>query len=239
MRIAADRDFDRTTAASSRGGIPMEDVQQPAATTSRASFLRTGLIAGAGLTAVAAGLPANSLAALTGQTAALTAGDVAILGAASIAEALAVTTYSNIIDTAPFFKHLESDDQGYLRAAREEEMSHYLLEIGATKKPSPFTTFYYPKNMFTRRADDAEHARHAGGRVHRRLSRRRAELQHRRPARDGGPHHGHRERPPHTRARASRRASPRATAARSRTSPACSASRRASTRRTTTATSGR
>ena len=126
----------------------MDDVQQPVATTSRASFLRTGLIAGAGLTAVAAGLPANSLAALTGETAALTAGDVAILGAASIAEALAVTTYSNIIDTAPFFKHLESDDQGYLRAARQEEMSHYLLEVGATKKPSPFTTFYYPKNMF-------------------------------------------------------------------------------------------
>jgi Ferritin-like domain len=128
----------------------MQDVEQTLSSKiSRASFLRTGLIAGAGLTAAAAGLPADSFAALMGKTAALTAGDVAILGAASIAEALAVTTYSNIIDTAPFFKHLESDDQGYLRAAREEEMSHYLLEIGATKKPSPFTTFYYPKNMFS------------------------------------------------------------------------------------------
>ena len=63
--------------------------------------------------------------------------DLEILGAAQIAEALAVTTYSNIIDTAPFFKNLEDDDQGYLKAARQEEMSHYLLEIGATKKPSP------------------------------------------------------------------------------------------------------
>jgi Ferritin-like domain len=66
---------------------------------------------------------------------------------AEIAEALAVTTYTNIIDNAPFFKNLESDDQGYL-AARQEEMSHYQLEAGATKKPSEFTTFYYPKNMF-------------------------------------------------------------------------------------------
>ena len=65
-----------------------------------------------------------------------------------IAEALAVTTYTNIINTAPFFARLASDDQGYLKAAREEEMSHYLLEEGVTRKPSPFTTFYYPPKMF-------------------------------------------------------------------------------------------
>ena len=75
--------------------------------------------------------------------------DVEILVAAEIAEALAVTTYTNIINTAPFFAHLQSDDQGYLMAAREEEMSHYLLEEGATGKPSPFTTFYYPPKMFS------------------------------------------------------------------------------------------
>ena len=74
--------------------------------------------------------------------------DLEILGAAQIAEALAVTTYTNIINTAPFFTHLESDDQGYLKAARQEEMSHYLLEEGVTRKPSPFTTFYYPPKMF-------------------------------------------------------------------------------------------
>ncbi|MFO1532639.1 MAG: hypothetical protein ABR562_02910, partial [Thermoplasmatota archaeon] len=34
-------------------------------------------------------------------------GDRDILIAAEIAEALAVTTYSNIIDIAPFFQHLE------------------------------------------------------------------------------------------------------------------------------------
>jgi hypothetical protein len=37
---------------------------------------------------------------------------------AQIAEALAVTFYTNIINTAPFFTRLASDDQGYLKAAR-------------------------------------------------------------------------------------------------------------------------
>lgn len=76
-------------------------------------------------------------------------GDQDILIAAEIAEALAVTTYTNIINNAPFFTRLESDDQGYLQAARQEEMSHYLLEQGVTGQPSPFTTFFYPANMFT------------------------------------------------------------------------------------------
>ena len=75
--------------------------------------------------------------------------DTDILIAAEIAEALAVTTYSNIINTAPFFSRLASDDQGYLIAAREEEMSHYLLEQSVTSQPSPFTTFFYPPKMFS------------------------------------------------------------------------------------------
>ncbi len=72
-----------------------------------------------------------------------------ILIAAEIAEALAVTTYTNIINKAPFFTRLPSDDQGYLEAARQEEMSHYLLEASLTGEQSPFTKFYYPKGMFT------------------------------------------------------------------------------------------
>ena len=75
--------------------------------------------------------------------------DTNILIAAEIAEALAVTTYTNIINTAPFFSRLESDDQGYLVAAREEEMSHYLLEQSVTNQPSPFATFFYPPKMFS------------------------------------------------------------------------------------------
>jgi len=79
----------------------------------------------------------------------LTKNDIEILKAAQIAEALAVTTYTNIINTAPFFKNIPDDDQEYLVAAREEEMSHYLLEQGVTKKPTPFTSFYYPPKMFS------------------------------------------------------------------------------------------
>ena len=74
--------------------------------------------------------------------------DTNILIAAEIAEALAVTTYTHIINTAPFFKNLPTDDQGYLIGARQEEMSHYLLEKSVTDQPSPFTSFFYPKGMF-------------------------------------------------------------------------------------------
>jgi|HubBroStandDraft_6_1064221.scaffolds.fasta_scaffold79930_2 Ferritin-like domain len=75
--------------------------------------------------------------------------DINILVAAEIAEALAVTTYTNIINTSRFFSNLPNDDQGYLIAARQEEMSHYLLEQSVTDQPSPFTTFFYPANMFS------------------------------------------------------------------------------------------
>jgi Ferritin-like domain len=74
--------------------------------------------------------------------------DKDILVAAEIAEALAVTTYTNIIDGSPFFTRLPEDDQGYLVAARQEEMSHYLLEQSVTDQPSPFKSFFYPKGMF-------------------------------------------------------------------------------------------
>ncbi len=78
----------------------------------------------------------------------LKSGDRAILVAAQIAEALAVTTYMHIIHTAPFFKRLESDDQGYLKAALQEEMSHYQLEQGVTDQFTPFSRFFYPNKMF-------------------------------------------------------------------------------------------
>jgi Ferritin-like domain len=71
-----------------------------------------------------------------------------ILVVAQIAEALAVTTYTNIINIAPFFANIPSDDQGYLAGARQEEMSHYLLEQSVTDQFTPYTSFYYPVNMF-------------------------------------------------------------------------------------------
>jgi hypothetical protein len=105
--------------------------------------------AGAGALAGAAGLQALVPSLAAAKAGGPTSGDLAILGAAEIAEALAVTTYTHIIDTAPFFKRLAADDRGYLKAARQEEMSHYLLEKSVTGKPSPFTTFYYPPKMFS------------------------------------------------------------------------------------------
>jgi hypothetical protein len=115
--------------------------------TSRRQFLSR---AAAGSAGAVAGMSAfSALAPSFASAAGPTGGDVAILEAAQIAEALAVTTYTNIIEKAPFFKHLADDDQGYLKAARQEEMSHYALEMSATKRPSPFTTFYYPKGMFS------------------------------------------------------------------------------------------
>ena len=108
----------------------------------RASLMRTAGAAGAGLAL------GSLLEAAPARASGLTKGDTDILIAAEIAEALAVTTYTNIIDRAPFFRRIEADDQGYLRAARQEEMSHYALEKSVTGKPSPFTTFYYPHHMF-------------------------------------------------------------------------------------------
>ena len=127
-------------------------IQPEGAQTDRRQFLGRAAATGAGVFAGGA-----TFSALAPSLAAANKGgkhkqgkkrDTEILIAAEIAEALAVTTYTNIINTAPFFAHLAPDDQGYLRAAREEEMSHYLLEEGATHKPSPFTTFYYPPKMF-------------------------------------------------------------------------------------------
>ncbi len=119
-----------------------------ASSTTRKSFLKGAAVAGAGAAGMGAFAPAIALAKGNGKGGSAKS-DLAILEAAQIAEALAVTTYTNIINTAPFFKNIPSDDQDYLTAARQEEMSHYLLEESLTKKPSPFTMFYYPPKMFT------------------------------------------------------------------------------------------
>jgi hypothetical protein len=123
---------------------------------SRRSFFKraalvgaTAAAAGGGLTAVASALENTTrIARPEDVVKGLTSGDRAILVAAQIAEALAVTTYSNIIETAPFFKRIPKDDQGYLTGALQEEMSHYLLEQDAIDEFVPYTNFYYPVDMF-------------------------------------------------------------------------------------------
>src|SRR5580692_9360086 len=135
------------------------DAGQEAAS-SRRTFLQRSVLASAagaaGLGVLLASPSANALSALThggddredddpgrGKKR-----DTDILIAAEIAEALAVTTYTHIINTAPFFTRLPADDQGYLIAARQEEMSHYLLEQSVSNEPTPFNSFFYPKGMF-------------------------------------------------------------------------------------------
>jgi hypothetical protein len=125
---------------------------------SRRSFLKGAALTGATTLAALGGLATAASAQqhehdedndnMKSEHDHLKKGDRDILVAAEIAEALAVTTYSNIIDIAPFFKALQSDDQGYLIAARQEEMSHYLLEQSVTDQFTPFTQFFYPPKMF-------------------------------------------------------------------------------------------
>jgi hypothetical protein len=122
---------------------------------SRRSFLKTATFAGAtsfaalgGFASVASGQEEEA-ESMKFEHDHLKKGDRDILVAAEIAEALAVTTYSNIIDIAPFFKAIPLDDQGYLIAARQEEMSHYLLEQSVTDQFTPFTQFFYPPKMFS------------------------------------------------------------------------------------------
>ncbi len=150
----------KTNEAKSANGI-VTPGQESASEVSRRTFFKrsaaigaTGLIAAGGLSTLASAATSNPIlklaASATPNTSSggLAVKDRIILVAAEIAEALAVTTYSNIINTAPFFTRLESDDQGYLQGALQEEMSHYLLEQSVTKQDTPFTSFYYPMNMF-------------------------------------------------------------------------------------------
>jgi Ferritin-like domain len=138
--------------------IEVAHIQEDSQTgVSRRSFLKNATVAGAttfaalgGLTTVAsAAQQQEEAAALKDEHDGLKKGDRDILVAAEIAEALAVTTYSHIINTSPFFKTIPDDDQGYLIGARQEEMSHYLLEQSVTDQPTPFTQFFYPPKMFS------------------------------------------------------------------------------------------
>ncbi|WP_433963740.1 twin-arginine translocation signal domain-containing protein [Tunturiibacter gelidiferens] len=119
---------------------------------SRRSFLKGAALTGAATFAAIGALSTTASAEQQEETDSmqyehehLKKGDRDILIAAQIAEALAVTTYTNIINTSPFFKTIPDDDQGYLIGARQEEMSHYLLEQSVTDQFTPFTQFFYPK----------------------------------------------------------------------------------------------
>ncbi len=132
-------------------GVPLTSEEQR--TSNRRSFLKvasavgaTGILGLDKLVSLASAQPKFSRP--TSAESGVEQGDFDILIAAQIAEALAVTTYSNIIHTSPFFSGLPSDDQGYLVGALNEEMSHFLLEKSVTQTRTPFRSFFYPKGMF-------------------------------------------------------------------------------------------
>lgn len=122
-------------------------------TSDRRSFLKRASVVGAtGIVAFDALLGLASAEAKPAHHSdsdeGVTKGDFDILLAVQIAEALAVTTYRSIVEFSPFFNGLPKDDQGYIVAALNEEMSHFLLEKSVTQTHTPFTSFFYPKHMF-------------------------------------------------------------------------------------------
>lgn len=78
------------------------------------------------------------------------ANDKSILQAAQIAEALATSMYTGIIN-GPVFAMLATNvpDQQYLTAARDEEKYHYDLIKGALGAGDSQTAFWFPAGMFT------------------------------------------------------------------------------------------
>ena len=74
--------------------------------------------------------------------------DQQILGAAKIAEALAVTMYTSF-NASPIFTACPASDQAYFTAALNEEMFHYNLLKSATGNTDAPTTYYFPTGMFT------------------------------------------------------------------------------------------
>jgi hypothetical protein len=150
MNLPKDINIDKDTEATG-------PVDENSSGMSRRSFFKRATVVGAtsavaigGLVTLASALDKGASATSDDEIAksSLASGDRQILLTAEIAEALAVTTYTNIINTSPFFTRLPTDDQGYLVGARQEEMSHYLLEQSVTDQLTPFTSFYYPFNMF-------------------------------------------------------------------------------------------
>lgn len=104
----------------------------------------------AGIGVVGAGMLAGCGGIDYSQSKATPSEDAEILNAAKIAEALAVTVHTQIINSAPFFTRLLAADQGFFRAAREEDMLHYQLLKNATGGlPTSVTEFYLPVGMFT------------------------------------------------------------------------------------------
>ncbi|ARU42575.1 hypothetical protein CCB80_08440 [Armatimonadetes bacterium Uphvl-Ar1] len=102
-------------------------------------------MAGIGLTAIGSLIGCGGSGSSTAQTNM----DASILGAAKIAEALATTMYTAIINDAPFFGTLSGENQAYIVAARDQEKFHYDLLFSATGSEHAQTNYFFPTGMFT------------------------------------------------------------------------------------------
>lgn len=114
---------------------------------SRRQILKAAGLAGLGIAAT------QLLAACGGEGSSMSSTptnmDADILGAAKIAEALATTMYTAIINDAPFFAGLSAENQAYIVAARDEEKFHYDLLKGATGGTDAQLQYHFPAGMFT------------------------------------------------------------------------------------------
>src|SRR5258708_13097062 len=102
---------------------------------SRRSFLKGAALTGATTLAALGGFATAAAAqqhddddSMKSEHDHLKKGDRDILVAAEIAEALAVTTYSNIIDIAPSFKALAPDHQAYYTSALQQHLPPNLTQ---------------------------------------------------------------------------------------------------------------
>jgi hypothetical protein len=123
------------------GSVMKNTSNEEAASINRRSFFSRATLMGGAVLLPQFAMPQIAEASEDDDKVSLSGDDKKIIIAAEIAEALAVATYTNIINTSPFFSALPDDDQAYLVAALQEEMSHYALLESVTKKPSPFTAF--------------------------------------------------------------------------------------------------
>jgi hypothetical protein len=116
----------------------------------RRNFLKGMSVAGAGIVGVGllAGCGGSNVSPSGSSSSGSAANDQAILGAAKIAEALAVTMYTLLI-ASPVFTALPSTDQAYFTAAQSEEMYHYNILKSATGGTDAGLTYYFPTGMFT------------------------------------------------------------------------------------------
>jgi len=124
----------------------IEESEEAASGVDRRQFLRG--VGAAGASAVIGGLLAGcggSSASVGGSN---SSGDQKILGAAKIAEALAVSMYS-AFNASGIFTGLPAADQAYFTAALNEEMFHYNLLKSVTGNTDAPLTYYFPTGMFS------------------------------------------------------------------------------------------